>query len=105
MSKIINFPMQDKANRSELEKVIDKALANIPERDRKRLKFELIKTIDGYDSFFTEWSISLPKDTDKQTLQQLYDIAHREHARKMRMLADIVKLKIESLVNAYQRHS
>lgn len=104
MSKIIDFPVKNTKNRSELESLIDQALVAIPARDRERLKFELIKTIDRYDGFFTEWSLQLPKDTDKQTLNQLDDIAHREHGRKLRMLADIIKLKIENLVNAYHHH-
>ena len=103
MSNIIQFPIPQKQNKSDLEAVIDKALGKVPQKDREKLKFELIKTIDSYDTFFTEWSLSMAKESSKDLKKQIYDIAHQEHARKMSMLADIIKLKIQVLVNEYRR--
>jgi hypothetical protein len=102
MSKIIQFPVSKKKKSSDLEAVIDRALSAIPEKDREKVKFELIKTIDSYDEFFTEWSLNIPKDCNEDLKKQIYDIAHQEHDRKMRMLADIIKLKIQVLVAEYQ---
>lgn len=101
MGDIIEFPNLHQENKSDLEALIDKAMNGIPAKDREKLKFQLIKTIDSYDVFFTTWSITLPKGAAEQTKKQLYDIAHQEHSRKMKMLADIIRLKIESLVNDY----
>ena len=103
MDNIIEFPNKQQQQRSDLEAIIDKAMEGIPERDREKLKFELIKTIDSYDSFFTTWSLTLPKGGDETMKKQLYDIAHQEHSRKMKMLGDIIRLKIENLVNDYFR--
>ena len=105
MSKIIQFPVPKKEQNLDLEAVIEKSLGAIPKRDREKLRFELIKTIDSYDSFFTEWSLSVPKDSSEELKQQIYDIAHREHDRKMRMLADIIRLKIKVLVAEYKQHN
>ena len=105
MSKIIQFPVPKKEQNLDLEAVIEKSLSAIPKKDREKLRFELIKTIDSYDGFFTEWSLSVPKDSSEELKQQIYDIAHREHDRKMRMLADIIRLKIQVLVAEYQRHN
>ena len=103
MSNVIEFPIKQKQDKSDLETVINKALQNIPAKDRERIKFDLIKTIDSYDSYFTEWVISLPAKTDETFKQQFLSLARQEHERKMRMLADIIKLKIESLVNDYRK--
>lgn len=105
MSKIIDFPLEKRQNKSGLEAVIDKELENVPEKDREKIRFELIKTIDSYDNFFTQWTLSVPKDNFEELKKQIYNIAHLEHDRKMRMLADIIRLKIKVLVNEYwQRH-
>jgi hypothetical protein len=103
MSKIIPFPVPKKQQHSDLEGVIDKALSDVPEKDREKLKFERIKTIDSYDSFFTEWSLNAPQESGEELKKQLYDIAHQEHSRKMRMLADIIRLKIQVLVTEHKR--
>lgn len=103
MSKIIQFPIADKQQSSDLEAVIDKALGAIPKADREKLRFELVKTIDSYDAFFTEWSISVPEDSSEQLKKQIYDIARQEHERKMLMLADIIRLKIKVLVAEYHQ--
>jgi len=103
MSKIIQFPISDKRKTSDLELVIDKALSSIPKKDQEKLRFELIKTIDSYDGFFTEWSLSVPEDSDETLKKQIYDIAHQEHERKMRMLVDIIRLKIKVLVAEYHQ--
>jgi len=98
---IIEFPLKPKRKKSDMESVIDNALAKIPPKDREKLKFELIKTIDSYDSFFTEWRLSIPDGISEELQKQIYDIAHREHERKMRMLGEIIKLKIKNLVSEY----
>ena len=103
MSNVIQFPIKQKQNKSNLEVVIDKALSNIRAKDRERIKFDLLKTIDGYDKFFTEWIINLPEQADEEFKSQLISFARQEHERKMRLLTDIIKLKIESLVNQYHR--
>jgi len=100
-SNVIEFPVQHKQNKSDLEAVIERALAKVPEPDRQRLKFELIKTIDSYDVFFTQWLIDIPANADEAFKKQIYDIARQEHERKMLMLADIIRLKIENLVSGY----
>jgi len=105
MSKIIQFPVPAKQHSSDLEALIDNVLSGIPKKDREKLRFELVKTIDSYDSFFTEWTLSLSADSDEALRKQLYDIAHQEHARKMRMLADIIRLKVQVLVADYQRRT
>jgi hypothetical protein len=103
MSEIIQFPVSNKQQKSDLDAVIDEALRAIPRTDREKLRFELIKTIDSYDGFFTEWSLSLPEDSNEALRKQIYDIAHQEHDRKMRMLKDIMRLKIKVLVAEYQQ--
>ena len=103
MSEIIQFPVVNKKANSDLETVIDKALSAIPKQDREKLRFELIKSIDSYDPFFTEWSLNLPQEGNETLKKQLYDIAHQEHQRKMRMLADIIRLKVKVLVAEYQQ--
>lgn len=103
MSEIIQFPISNKQQNSDLETVIDKALSAVPKRDREKLRFELIKTIDSYDAYFTEWSLSLPKEGNETLKKQIYDIAHQEHDRKMRMLADIIRLKINVMVAEYHQ--
>jgi ABC-type uncharacterized transport system ATPase subunit len=103
MSEIIQFPVSNKQQKSDLDAVIHEALREIPKKDREKLKFELIKTIDSYDGFFTQWSLSLPKDSSETLRKQIYDIAHQEHERKMRMLKDIMRLKIKVLVAEYHQ--
>jgi len=105
MSEIIHFPVSNKQQNPELDGLIDDELLAIPKKDREKLRFELIKTIDSYDGFFTEWSLSLPRDSDNTLKKQIYDIAHQEHDRKMRMLKDIMKLKIKVLVAEYHQRS
>ncbi|WP_317930127.1 hypothetical protein [Halioxenophilus sp. WMMB6] len=103
MSTIIQFPVTDKQKASDIEVVIDKALGSIPKIDREKIRFELIKTIDSYDAFFTEWSLTVPEDSSETLKKQIYDIARQEHERKMLMLADIIRLKIRVLVAEYHR--
>jgi len=102
MSEIIQFPVSNK-QQSDLDAVIDEALKAIPRQDREKLRFELVKTIDSYDTFFTEWSLSLPEDSNEILRKQIYDIAHQEHDRKMHMLKDIMRLKIKVLVAEYRQ--
>ncbi len=103
MSEIIRFPVSNNQQKSDIDAVIDEELKSIPKKDREKLRFELIKIIDSYDAFFTEWSLSLPKDSNETLRKQIYDIAHQEHDRKMLMLKDIMKLKIKVLVAEYHR--
>lgn len=103
MSEIIQFPVSNKQQKSDLDAVIDEVLSAIPRKDREKLRFELIKTIDSYDAFFTEWSLSLPEDSNETLRKQIYDIAHQEHDRKMRMLKDIMRLEIKVLVAEYHQ--
>jgi hypothetical protein len=103
MSEIIQFPVSNKQQKSDLDAVIHEALRAIPKKDREKLKFELIKTIDSYDAFFTEWSLSLREDNNETLRKEIYDIAHQEHDRKMRMLKDIIRLKIKVLVAEYHQ--
>jgi hypothetical protein len=101
MSEIIQFPNLNKQQDSDHETTIDEELKAIPKKDREKIRFQLIKMIDSYDSFFTEWTIRLPKGSDETIRKQLYDIAHQEHDRKMRMLKDLMKLKIKLLIAEY----
>lgn len=103
MSEIIQFPESHQFPKSDLDAAIDQALKAIPPHDREKLRFELIRTIDGYDAFFTQWSLSLPLDCEETLRKQIYDIAQQEHGRKMLMLKDIMRLKIKTLVSDYQR--
>lgn len=103
MSEVIQFPVSNKLQNSDLESVIDEELKPIPKKDREKLKFELIKTIDSYDAFFTEWTLSIPEGSSEILRKQIYDIAHQEHDRKMRMLKDIMRLKIKVLVADYRQ--
>ena len=101
MSEIIQFPVSNKRQTPDLDAVIDQSLQAIPKKDREKLRFELIKTIDSYDAFFTEWTLNLPEGGNELLRKQIYDIAHQEHERKMRMLKDIMRLKIKVLVAEY----
>ena len=103
MSEIILFPTPKKQQNPDLETLIDNALNKVPDRDREKIKFELIKTLDSYDTFFSEWSLNMAKDADEALKKQIYDIAHQEHSRKMRMLEDIIKLKLKLLVAEYDQ--
>jgi len=103
MSEIIQFPVSNKQQKSDLDAFIDEALKAIPQTDREKLRFELLKTIDSYGGFFSEWSLTLPEDSDETLRKQIYDIAHQEHDRKIQMLKDIMRLKIKVLVAEYRQ--
>ena len=103
MSEIIQFPVSNNHPNSEFDAGIDEELKSIPREDREKIRFELIKMIDSYDAFFTAWSLSLPEANNEKLKQQIYDIAHQEHHRKMRMLKDIMSLKIKVLVVEYHQ--
>ncbi len=102
MSEILQFPVKSKQQSSDIDLVIEEALKAIPPRDREKLRFELIKTIDSYDVFFTEWNLTLPQSSEEPFKKQIYDIARQEHERKMLMLKDIMKLKVQVLVAEYR---
>ena len=103
MPEIIQFPASNKQENSELDAVIEEELKAIPKKDRQKIKFELIKMIDSYDDFFTEWNLSLSKDNNEKLRKQIYDISHQEHHRKMCMLKDIMRLKTKVLVAEYRQ--
>lgn len=101
MSDVIPFPVQPAHRSTDLGTLIDRTLARVPSKAREKIRFEFIKTVDSYDAFFTQWSISLPDDGDDTLEKQLHDIAHQEHDRKMRMLPK----PIEALVFVLTRSS
>jgi hypothetical protein len=103
MSEIIQVPGSNKQQNSDRDAAINEELKSIPKKDREKIRFELIKMIDSYDGFFTEWTINLPEGSDETFKKQLYDIAHQEHDRKMRMLKDMMRLKIKVLVAEYHQ--
>ena len=103
MSTIIEFPLPKKEQSSDLDAAIDKALVSIPKQDQAKLRFELLKIIDSYDVFFTEWTLTIPEGADETFRKQIYDIARQEHERKMLMLKDIIRLKIQVLVAEYHK--
>ena len=103
MSEIILFPVPNKEQNSDRDATIDEELKSIPKKDREKIRFELLKTIDSYDGFFTEWSLSLPEDSNETLRKQIYDISHQEYDRKMRMLKDIMRLKLKVLVAEYHQ--
>lgn len=103
MSQIISFPITNTHKDHDYDSDIDDELASIPAKEREKLRFELIKTIDSYDNCFSEWTLDLPDDCEEALKKQIYDIAHEEHARKTRMLKDIMILKARELVAQYHQ--
>jgi hypothetical protein len=101
MSRIIHFPLANTRQSHDYDADIEVELASVPPGDREKLRFELIKTIDSYDDFFTQWTLDIPEGTDETLKKQIYDIAHQEHTRKVRMLKDIMILKAKVLVTQY----
>ena len=104
MSQIIHFPVPNNQRDHDYDADIGDVLAAVPAKDREKLRFELIKTIDSYDGFFTQWSLTFPEGSDETLRKQIYDIAHQEHARKVRMLKDIMILTAKVLVAQYHKH-
>lgn len=103
MTHIIEFPIANNLRSHDYDADIDEILASVPPKSREKLRFELIKTIDGYDTYFTQWSLSFPEACDETLRKQIYDLAHQEHGRKMRMLKDIMRLKAMVLVSEYHK--
>ena len=103
MSQIIEFPIANNQRSQDYDADIEEILAPIPPKTREKLRFELIKTINGYDAYFTQWSLSFPESCDETLKKQIYDLAHQEHGRKIRMLKDIMLLKAKVLVSEYHR--
>lgn len=103
MTHIIEFPIANNVRSHDYDADIDEILASVPPKRREKLRFELIKTIDGYDTYFTQWSLSFPEACDETLRKQIYDLAHQEHGRKMRMLKDIMRLKAMVLVSEYHK--
>lgn len=100
MSQIIQFPMPDQRGH-DYDADVEALLAALPPKAREKIRFELIRTIDGYGEYFTQWSLSFPDGCDETLKKQIYDIAHEEHGRKVRMLKDIMLLKAQVLVDDY----
>lgn len=103
MAKIIEFPVLNNQQSHDYDADVEEILASIPLKSREKLRFELIRTIDSYDAYFTQWSLSLPESSDETLKKQIYDLAHQEHGRKVRMLKDIMLLKARVLVLEYQK--
>ena len=103
MSQIIEFPIANNQRSHDYDADIEEILASIPPKTREKLRFELIKTIDSYDTYFTQWSLSFPEGCDETLKKQIYDLAHQEHGRKIRMLKDIMLLKAKVLVSEFHR--
>ncbi|WP_412479489.1 hypothetical protein [Azonexus sp. IMCC34839] len=103
MTHIIEFPIANNLRGHDYDADIDEILASIPPKSREKLRFELIKTIDSYDTYFTQWSLSFPEGCDETLRKQIYDLAHQEHGRKMRMLKDIMRLKAMVLVSEFHK--
>ncbi|WP_374479633.1 hypothetical protein [Zoogloea sp.] len=103
MTQIIDFPVPNNRRNHDYDADIEEILASIPVKSREKLRFELIKTIDSYDGYFTQWSLSFPEACDETLKKQIYDLAHQEHDRKIRMLKDIMRLKAKVLVAAYHQ--
>lgn len=100
MSQIIQFPIPDQRGH-DYDADVEALLAALPPKTREKIRFELIRTIDGYGEYFTQWSLSFPDGCDETLKKQIYDIAHAEHGRKVRMLKDIMLLKAQVLVDDY----
>ncbi len=100
MSQIIQFPIPDQRGH-DYDADVEALLAALPPKTREKIRFELIRTIDGYGEYFTQWSLSFPEGCDETLKKQIYDIAHEEHGRKVRMLKDIMLLKAQVLVDDY----
>ncbi|GAB1260821.1 hypothetical protein [Aurantivibrio plasticivorans] len=105
MSEILQFPNLTKEKASNLESIIENSLIAIPKGDREKLKFGLVKTIDSYSSFFTEWSLTIPGDCSETLEKEINEIAQQEHDRKMILLTDIIRLKVHALVTEYQQRA
>lgn len=103
MTHIIEFPIANNLRGHDYDADIDEILASIPPKSREKIRFELIKTIDSYDTYFTQWSLSFPEACDETLRKQIYDLAHQEHGRKMRMLKDIMRLKAMVLVSEFHK--
>ena len=103
MTHIIEFPIANNPRSHDYDADIDEILASVPPKRREKLRFELIKTIDSYDAYFTQWSLSFPEACDETLRKQIYDLAHQEHGRKMRMLKDIMRFKAMILVSEYHK--
>jgi hypothetical protein len=104
MSQIINFPVPNNRRSHDYDSDVEEELASVPLKDREKLRFELIRTIDSYGAYFTQWSLSFPDQGDETLKKQIYDLAHQEHGRKVKMLKDIMMLKAKLLVAEYHRH-
>ncbi|MCP5419926.1 MAG: hypothetical protein H6970_07245 [Gammaproteobacteria bacterium] len=52
-------------------------LASVPATDREKLRFELIKAIDSYGSYFTQWPVDMPAIEDATLRKQFFDTARQ----------------------------
>lgn len=103
MTQIIEFPIPNNRRSRDYDADIEEILASVPSKSREKLRFDLIRTIDSYDGCFTQWSLSFPEGCDETLKKQIYDLAHQEHGRKIRMLKDIMLLKAKVLVSEYHK--
>lgn len=103
MTQIIDFPVANIRREHDYDADVEEVLASVPPKAREKIRFALIRTIDGYDGHFTQWSLDLPEGCDETLRKQIYDLAHQEHGRKIRMLKDIMLLKARVLVAEFHR--
>lgn len=104
MSDVIEFPIPERERKSARDVIIDEELKTIVDKKaREKIRFEILKTIDSYDGFFSEWNMTLPEDCSEALRKQIYDAAHQEYHRKMLMLRDIMRLKAKVLVAEYHQ--
>ena len=103
MTQIIEFPVPNNQRNHDYDADIDEILASVTLKKREKIRFELIKTIDSYGAYFTPWSLNFPEGGDETLKKQIYDLAHQEHGRKIRMLKDIMLLKAKVLVSEFHK--
>jgi|JI6StandDraft_1071083.scaffolds.fasta_scaffold104515_1 hypothetical protein len=72
MTQIIDFPVPNNQRNHDYDADIEEVLASIPLKSREKLRFEFIKTIDSYDPYFTQWSLSFPETGDETLKKQIY---------------------------------
>ena len=101
MTQIIEFPVPNNQRNHDYDADIDEILASVPLKKREKIRF--VKTIDSYGAYFTSWSLNFPEGGDETLKKQIYDQAHQEHGRKIRMLKDIMLLKEKVLVSEFHK--
>lgn len=101
MSQIIEFPKARIPTPDDYSAFVENELSSVPVKDRPRLRFELLKAIDSYGPLFSQWPSTLTDVQDIELKKQLHQVANQEHRRKLSMLKDIIRLKVQVLVAQY----